>query len=101
MDVREDQSWRKIDKNPGSPESGRRSFRSDAKAAKGRALVGGRECNDGTQTKKARWWYLEVNRADFQCAFAKGNDPQRVIATLELLGILLFFILINYRSTNM
>ena len=64
-------------------------FRSDAKAEAGRAVVGGWECANGTPPGKARWYALEVEKSWAPWAFAKENDPGRVIATLELLGTLL------------
>ena len=88
-------------KTPDLPRRGGELFRSDAKAEDGKASVGGWECKDGTGTKEARWWYLEITKSDFEWAFAKENDPQRVIATLELLGTLLSIILFNYKSSDM
>ena len=65
---------------------------SDAKAEAGRAVVGGWECINGTPPMRARWYALEVERSWAPWAFAKQNDPGRVIATLELLGTLLSII---------
>jgi hypothetical protein len=75
-------------------------FRTDAKAENGKATVGGWECRNGTPTKSARWWFLKVEPDVFPWAFAKNNDPQRVIATLELLGTLLSIIIFNYESKD-
>ena len=68
-------------------------FRSDAKAEGGRATIGGWECAGGVAPAQARWYFVEVTRDWAPWAFAKANDPQRVIATLELLGTLLCIVL--------
>jgi hypothetical protein len=87
-------------KTPDLPRNGGELFRTDAKAENGRATVGGWECRQGTPTKLARWWFLRVEPEHFPWAFAKNNDPQRVIATLELLGTLLAIIVFNYESKD-
>ena len=76
-------------------------FRSDAKAEDGRAFLGGWDLSKGKDTKKAAWWYLEVKKEDFPWAFAKANDPNRVIATLELMGTLLSIIMFNYTEDTL
>ena len=88
-------------RTPDLPRRGGELFRSDAKAEDGKASVGGWECKDGARTKEARWWYMEITKKDFEWAFAKENNPQRVIATLELLGPLLSIVLFIYRSSDM
>ena len=67
-------------------------FRSDAKAEDGKAFIGGWECKGDTPTKAARWYALEVKEKEFPWAFAKGHDPGRVIAALELLGTIVSII---------
>ena len=76
-------------------------FRSDAKAEDGKAYVGGWDLSRGTDPKSAAWWYLEIKREDFPWAFAKANDPNRVIATLELLGTVISIIVFNYSEDTL
>jgi hypothetical protein len=68
-------------------------FRSDAKAEGQRAVIGGWECAYGTQPHQARWFAIDVEASWAPWVFAKGNDPKRVIASLELLGTILCLIL--------
>ena len=69
-------------------------FRSDAKAETGGlATIGGWECARSCPPGKARWFFLAVTEDWAPWAFAKKSDPQRVIATLELLGTLLCIML--------
>ena len=72
------------------------AFRTDAKAENGRATVGGWECLNNTDPSAARWFFLEVDRTNFPWAFHKENNPQRTIATLELLGTLLAIMVFDY-----
>lgn len=72
-------------------------FRSDAKAEAGLATVGGWECAGGCPPGRARWFFIEVTADWAPWAFAKRSDPQRVIATLELLGTLLCIMLFSDR----
>ena len=76
---------------------GRRSewFRSDAKAEGGRAWIGGWEIREGCPVKGSRWFSLEITKEDAPWVYAKGGDPQRVIAALELLGSLLCIMLFD------
>ena len=53
-----------------------------------------------TRGKKARWWYIDVERSWAPWAFAKANDPQRVIATLELLGTLICVMLFHTKARD-
>jgi hypothetical protein len=76
-------------------------FKSDAKAEQGRATIGGWECRGGTPPAAARWWYVEIFEATTPWVFAKSGDPQRVIATLELLGTLLCLVLFHYQADDM
>ena len=75
-------------------------FRSDAKAEDGRATIGGWECSGSTPPGRARWFFVEVEPSWAPWAFAKHNDPKRVIATLELLGTLLCLMLFRDRITQ-
>jgi hypothetical protein len=77
--------------------SGKRSewFRSDAKAEGGRAWIGGWEICEGLSTLQSRWFALEITRAEAPWVFAKADDPQRVIAALELLGSILCILLFD------
>jgi hypothetical protein len=70
-------------------------FRSDAKAEGGRAWIGGWEIREGQSTLKSRWFALEITRADAPWIYAKADDPQRVIAALELLGSILCILLFD------
>ena len=72
---------------------GQELFRSDAKAEKGLATIGGWECAGGIPASQARWFFVRVEESWAPWAFAKKSDPQRVIATLELLGTLLSIML--------
>ena len=72
-------------------------FRSDAKAEAGVATIGGWECAGGTPAEKARWFFVRVEESWAPWAFAKNKDPQRVIATLELLGTLLCIMVFGSR----
>ena len=72
-------------------------FRSDAKAEDGLATIGGWECKGGTPPSHARWFFLKIERSWAPWAFAKQNDPKRVIATLELLGTLVCMMLFKDR----
>ena len=74
------------------------AFRSDAKAENGKAFVGGWELRGNTDTKKARWFYLELTRDVAPWVFSKANDPGRVIAALELLGTLLCVMLFDLKA---
>ena len=65
------------------------SFGSDARPEDGRCWVGGQGLPAAGGTKAARWFALEVEREWFPWAWAKKDDPKRVIAALELLGTLL------------
>ena len=86
---------------PELPIAGRELFRSDAKAENGRAFVGGWDLSKSQNPKEAKWWYLEVLETDFPWAFAKANDPNRVIATLELLGTLISIMLFDYSEETL
>ena len=86
---------------PELPTAGRELFRSDAKAENGRAYIGGWDLSKGKDPKKAAWWYLEVLEDDFPWAFAKANDPNRVIATLELLGTVISIMVFNYSESSL
>ncbi len=70
-------------------------FRSDAKAEDGIAVVGGWDCSRGQGSKVALWFSFKVTAQWAPWAYAKANDPQRVIATLELLGTLLSIMLFS------
>ena len=64
------------------------AFRADAKAEGQLVRLGGWECIEGTQPARARWFAVELNRQNAPWAFARG-EPVRVVASLELLGVLL------------
>lgn len=64
-------------------------FRSDAKAENGKAWIGGWETAFTTDPKKARWYAIEVEPSWAPWVWSKKNDPNRVIAALELLGTLM------------
>jgi hypothetical protein len=63
-------------------------FRSDAKATELGGWIGGWEFKGGQDSKRARWWALEVDKTIFPWLFAK-KDPKRVIAGLELLATII------------
>ena len=82
---------------PEIPQDQGDAFRTDAKAEDGRATIGGWECLGSADPSTARWFFLEVERTDFPWAFHKENNPQRTIATLELLGTLLAVMVFDYK----
>ena len=82
---------------PELPDSEGVIFRTDVKAENGRATVGGYYCGNGEDAKRAKWWFLEITREHFDWAYSKENNPQRTIATLELLGTLLAIIIFDVR----
>ena len=90
---------------PELPVLGRDLFLTDAKAENGRATVGGWFC--GTKDAPllpfdAQWFFLEITQERFPWAFTKGNsDPQRVIATLELLGTVTAMIAFDIKAENL
>jgi hypothetical protein len=88
-------------RTPDLPQCRGELFRTDAKAENGRATLGGWECRDGTSPGQARWWFLEIKREDYPWVFMKHNDPQRVIATLELMATLIAIIVFDYREENL
>ena len=69
-------------------------FRSDAKAEDGRAWIGGWEVLHTTDPKRCRWFSVEVT-SDWAGWINWKGDPQRVIASLELLGTLVSIILFS------
>ena len=68
-------------------------FKSDAKAENGRAWVGGWFCGSGHTSLTAPWYAAEVTAQNAPWIFLKSGNPNRVIATLELLGTLLCLVL--------
>ena len=87
-------------RTPDLPKDKGELFRTDAKAENGRATLGGWECRDNTPPGRARWWFMEIRKEDFPWVFSKHNDPQRVIATLELLATLLAIIIFDYKEED-
>ena len=63
-------------------------FRLDAKAEGEDVAIGGWRCQHNTPTSQAAWFAVRLNRRNAPWAFARG-EPFRVVATLELLGVLL------------
>ena len=63
-------------------------FRADARAEAGKAYIGGWETFVTTDPKKARWFAIEIEKSWAPWVWAKEADPNRIIATLELLGTL-------------
>ena len=59
----------------------------DAKAAGDEVAVGGWVSRGGQRCRDARWFAVRLNRQNAPWAFARG-EPFRVIASLELLGVL-------------
>ena len=51
-------------------------------------MLGGSESSDGTRPKDSRWFSVKLDRDNAGWAFVKG-EPFRVIASLELLGVLM------------
>eukprot|EP00438_Fugacium_kawagutii_P028975 Skav210536 [mRNA] locus=scaffold3045:358236:363217:- [translate_table: standard] len=70
----------------GLPAVGGEIFRIDAKADKGTVSIGGWESFNGTKPKEARWFSVELTRANAPWVFLKG-EPFKVIASLELLAV--------------
>ena len=71
-------------------------FKTDARADETGAWVGGWEPHPSGNLKHSRWFALEVTKGWAPWAFIK-NNPQRVIASLELLGTLLGIIFFSDR----
>ena len=69
-------------------------FRSDARAEGGRAWIGGWEVAHYKDPKKCRWFAAEVTGQWASWIYCK-KDPQRVIASLELLGTLVSVMLFS------
>ena len=63
-------------------------FRLDAKAAGTDVAVGGWVSRGRQTTQEAKWFAVRLNRNNAPWAFARG-EPFRVVASLELLGVLL------------
>ena len=61
-------------------------FRVDAKADKTSVVIGGWESMGGCLPRKARWFSVRLDRKTAPWVFAKG-EPFRVIASLELLAV--------------
>ena len=81
-----------------TPDFGRRDvewFRTDAKAEAGRAWIGGWEVNGNQATENSRWFSMEVTAKQAPWVYAKANDPQRVIAALEMLATIVAIILFD------
>ena len=62
-------------------------FRLDAKAEGENVAIGGWRCVGATNTMKAKWFAVKLNRRNAPWAFARG-EAFRTIASLELLGVL-------------
>ena len=63
------------------------AFRADAKAEGQCVRIGGWECLRGTRPAEARWFAVDLTRANAPWAFARG-EPYRTIASLELFATL-------------
>ena len=63
------------------------AFRADAKAEDQCVRIGGWECVGGARPSTARWFAVDLNRANVPWAFARG-EPFRTIAALELFATL-------------
>jgi len=74
-------------------------FKTDARADEEEAWVGGWEPHQSGNLKKSRWFALQVTRDWAPWAFIK-NNPQRLIASLELLGTLLGVIFFSDKWSN-
>ena len=90
---------------PELPNTSRDQFLTDAKAENGKATIGGWYCGTEDEPKlpkDAPWYFLEVDKTNFPWAFAKGGgDPQRVIATLELMGTVTALIAFDIKATSL
>ena len=64
------------------------AFSADAKAEGQLVVLGGWECIGGTRPDQARWFAVELTRANAPWAFSRG-EPFRCIAALELFASLL------------
>jgi hypothetical protein len=73
-------------------------FRSDAKAEDGKAFIGGWEVIHSRDPKLARWFAAEV-KPDWAPWINWKGDPQRVIASLELLGTLVCILLFGGKES--
>jgi hypothetical protein len=70
-------------------------FRTDAKAEGGKAFIGGWEILGNLPPGESKWFAMEITAEEAPWAFAKQNDPQRVIAALELLGTMVAMVLFD------
>ena len=63
------------------------AFRIDAKAEGEKVVIGGWESLGSSDTSRARWFSIELDRRSAPWAFVKG-EPFRAIAALELTAVL-------------
>jgi hypothetical protein len=75
-------------------------FRADARADGSEVELGGWECGGGQTTKEARWWSLKLTKKQIPWAFERGEDPKRVISSLELLASLICLLLFTPSSST-
>jgi hypothetical protein len=68
------------------------AFRADAKAEGQSVCVGGWECLGNTRPAEARWFSVDLTKANAPWAFSRG-EPFRTIASLELYATLLCIVL--------
>jgi len=54
----------------------------------------------GVHPSKAKWFFVELHAETTGWVFSKSGDPQRVIATLELLGSLLCLVAFDFRASE-
>ena len=63
------------------------AFRADAKAEGQCVRIGGWECLGGARPETARWFAVDLTKANAPWAFSRG-EPYRTIASLELFATL-------------
>jgi hypothetical protein len=68
------------------------AFRADAKAEGQSVCVGGWECLGNARPAEARWFSVDLTKANAPWAFSRG-EPFRTIASLELYATLLCIVL--------
>ena len=59
--------------------------------------IGGWECRGGCPPGKARWFAVELTKANYPWMFHRG-EPFRVIASLELLATLICILAFDVRG---
>jgi hypothetical protein len=75
-------------------------YRADAKAEGERIVLGGWELDSAADSRKSRWFSIELGRRELPWAYSRG-DPFRAIASLELLATLLCLVVFQPRAGSL